>query len=460
MDTIAYTKQSFTGAITDPDADATWAEKIETAHKNETDKINEVVGKFNTGIEADTLDGKHLAQIQTVVSNESRVADFTGDGIPLIPDNIAGWSYIQDDWATLDSWSSIGGNSSVLSVANKTLTATATGSKPYCGASRLSLALAGKMVIVRVRSNDTTGVSVAYDQSEWQNIKTVSVNANEWQTISGYVLSSATGTKLIVYKNSNTGTLDVDFVYIGSGLYDSKALDRSGNGNDLTLTAVTPVNGKFGEEMSFNGASSFARALNPVIGTTGTIAIRFKRYASDSSMQRLVMNSESTTYTGMQLFFNSSNYLTYGIGNGTTAPTTPVGSAVIDTNYHIVVVTITNTLIQIYFDGVQIRSASITPMVQAKNNLFIGCASHYAGEFFNGIISHFRYDSRIWTADEIYKWNKDPSSTDSRVRPFKEPFATKLANSPGEIGDVCYDANYRYFCVAANSWKRIALSSF
>ena len=35
-----------------------------------------------------------------------------------------------------------------------------------------------------------------------------------------------------------------------------------------------------------------------------------------------------------------------------------------------------------------------------------------------------------------------------------------FSTSPGTLGDICYDANYMYVCVASNTWKRIPLTSW
>lgn len=32
------------------------------------------------------------------------------------------------------------------------------------------------------------------------------------------------------------------------------------------------------------------------------------------------------------------------------------------------------------------------------------------------------------------------------------------ANATGEAGEICWDINYLYVCVAANTWKRIPLT--
>jgi len=43
---------------------------------------------------------------------------------------------------------------------------------------------------------------------------------------------------------------------------------------------------------------------------------------------------------------------------------------------------------------------------------------------------------------------------------FKAPLQTKASGDPGDIGQICWDANYIYVCTSGSSWKRVALSSF
>jgi len=38
--------------------------------------------------------------------------------------------------------------------------------------------------------------------------------------------------------------------------------------------------------------------------------------------------------------------------------------------------------------------------------------------------------------------------------------STRANNSPGTAGQISTDANYIYVCTAANTWKRVALSTF
>jgi hypothetical protein len=43
---------------------------------------------------------------------------------------------------------------------------------------------------------------------------------------------------------------------------------------------------------------------------------------------------------------------------------------------------------------------------------------------------------------------------------FKAPMQTKANNDTGDVGQMCWDANYIYVCTSGSSWKRVALSSF
>ncbi len=49
------------------------------------------------------------------------------------------------------------------------------------------------------------------------------------------------------------------------------------------------------------------------------------------------------------------------------------------------------------------------------------------------------------------------------VRPHVEDIwqgVPATATSPGQKGDNAFDANYFYVCVATNTWKRVALSTW
>ena len=43
---------------------------------------------------------------------------------------------------------------------------------------------------------------------------------------------------------------------------------------------------------------------------------------------------------------------------------------------------------------------------------------------------------------------------------LQAPLATKASNSPGVAGQICWDGNYIYVCIATNTWRRSNLSSY
>ena len=51
----------------------------------------------------------------------------------------------------------------------------------------------------------------------------------------------------------------------------------------------------------------------------------------------------------------------------------------------------------------------------------------------------------------------DVGSNVIRIRSTKTPSS---ASDSGEQGEICWDANYLYICVAPNTWKRVALSAW
>ena len=51
----------------------------------------------------------------------------------------------------------------------------------------------------------------------------------------------------------------------------------------------------------------------------------------------------------------------------------------------------------------------------------------------------------------------DADSDTIRLRSSRTPAS---ASAPGNAGDICWDANYIYICIAADTWKRAALSSW
>ena len=386
---MAYTPTVYTNDASSPDLDATNLNKSENGIKD-----------------------AHL--IAVPVDCSSRVAEYTGDGIPLIPDNVAGTTY-RSNFATTDGFSAIRGTISVSGgnlVFNKTSTAA------YNMYADKSLSFSAKVVCFKVTALQNINNFILYGISGSDvNIASTSyMFSGDTKIISGYDAGTYTTLRLLVNTVSleQTGELaKVDVVYIGTGAYDTPALDRAGNSNSLALTAVTPVNGKYGKEMSFNGSTSYARASSPVIGTTGTVAIRFKRGAV-GAFSYLLATLNSSGYKGVGLSFNTSNVLRLVFGASASTQIIELAPAIAETTaYHTLVFTFSASAYYSLLDTTEKSGALTNPIDVSVTNLILG--GMVTTPSFNGIISHFRYDSRVWTADEARAWSLNPISIDSRV---------------------------------------------
>lgn len=344
----------------------------------------------------------------------SRVVEITGDGIPLIPDNVAGITYFQDAFATVDSWVGNNATYNTVSVENGSLKVVYSGSPGMSmSACRAISGFNRKYTVIKIRSTVPISNVKYFGGSAYIDLTIRQLGSNS--VLAFGVISSAHSSFLLSVNNGSTtpATAWYDTIYIGTGAYDTPALDRAGNGNDFTNTACTPVNGKYGKELAFNGTTSFLKASSPVIGTTGTIAVRFKSNQI-AYYSVFCSNANSSLINGVS-FFMINSVLTARFRNGEKHQDL-ISATVSDTAiYHTAILTFSNTEAKIYFDGGTVHTTTLTlPVAAGTNNLHIGSTPEVT-DLFNGIISHFRYDFDIWTADEARAWYLNPNSVDSRI---------------------------------------------
>ena len=119
-----------------------------------------------------------------------------------------------------------------------------------------------------------------------------------------------------------------------------------------------------------------------------------------------------------------------------------------------------------------IRAQNATNCEISDNRLGYNTAN---GAFVNGTGGRNNYGTAIWdrnsylvsaifpravgfsvSNDEILT---DAVQTDGTLR-LRSPVTISSANAPGERGQIRWDGNYIYVCVAANTWKRVALSGW
>jgi hypothetical protein len=67
-------------------------------------------------------------------------------------------------------------------------------------------------------------------------------------------------------------------------------------------------------------------------------------------------------------------------------------------------------------------------------------------------------DSSTWTFDTA--GNLATPGNVSLGGLLSAPQQTKLSNDPGTPGEICWDADYIYVCVATDTWKQSPLNSY
>lgn len=355
---------------------------------------------------------KALLTYSQPVDCSSRVAEYTGDGIPLIPDNVAGRTYFQNEWATTDGWQ---GNTTynTVSVEGGSLKVVYSGNHPgvTMSAYKLISNFNGKFVVIKVRSTVQISNVKYYDGSKY-------VAFTIWQLGNNSVLASGVinSSESLFFISVNNGietpaTAWYETIYVGTGAYDTPALDRAGNGNNLTLNAITPVNGKYGKAIKGNGSSAYAIASSPVIGATGTIAFYGTIPSADFMYIFDNRNVIDGGVNGVALLRASSTTLSFRACKADTSQY--IFNIPVTASKKSVVVTFDGTNAIAYVDGVQVATTTLV-VIPGTSNLNILRHVSNSG-YSDSQIDRIRYDSRIWTADEARAWSLNPISIDSRV---------------------------------------------
>lgn len=372
----------------------------------------ETSAKFNAATANEMEQGIYDAHLMTApVDCTSRVAEYTGDGIPLIPDSVAGRTYYKNkDFIDTTGWAAGSGvaltvESSMLKIVPSTpgITNIYLESPTY---QNKTLSVIIKSSIPLTNITTITG-STVYSQMSVQNL-----GGNRY--LATIYWSRSTLNALHIWPDyglTTSPTWYLETIYIGTGAYDYQNKDRAGNGNSLTLNAVTPVNGKYCKEMSFNGFTSFGVDKSPIVGTSGTLIMRWKRNRVGTA--ETLISNQSTTTNGLRYHIDASNNL-YAIIGGSSPVSILIKSGFTDTtSSHAFGIKFSATSATPFYDGVEGTAVSAT-QVLGLANFAIGRNQIASTEYASGQ-GFYRYDSRIWTADEARAWSLNPISIDSRM---------------------------------------------
>jgi hypothetical protein len=197
----------------------------------------------------------------------------------------------------------------------------------------------------------------------------------------------------------------------GDGLSTQYLHDKSGN-VIWTNNGLTAVDGYRGKGLLCNG-SRYAVANSPVIGTTGTIAIKFS--ITTLSVVSIVCATSIYHVSGWVLYVETNGQLalnTQSLGNNSV---NYLGLITINTLTEVIINFISLSTIEVILNGISTTINLTTPYVYSlAENMFVGSVFGLSA-YMQGTIYNFKAWSRILSDDECISWANDPAGMDSNV---------------------------------------------
>ena len=187
----------------------------------------------------------------------------------------------------------------------------------------------------------------------------------------------------------------------------------SGDGNNGTDTAITYVNGKFGQAASFNGSSSTiamnSRTPSFPAGTSArTLAIWANFSGTPSSginYTLLAYGSQSNNQLYLCAYSNSSDtYQLKVFAFNNDVGINLLGGAISTGVWHRIVFTFSGTTLTTYLDG-NLQGTATHNSVNTVNNNNSNYIGSYIGtvSFMNGLLDEPLIENRVWSASEVRK---------------------------------------------------------
>ncbi len=207
--------------------------------------------------------------------------------------------------------------------------------------------------------------------------------------------------RAVMVNTSQNGKLTSGLVglwsFDGADIQGTTAYDRSGSGNNGTITAATKTIGKLGQALGFDGSSSNVNLNNPVSLqlSQGTVSAWIKTSNAGTSYRGIV--GKNSAY-GMYLMGNI-----FGVYDNGAALFRSTGVNLADNKWHHVSFSfdsgVTNGTL-LYIDGALSLTTTLTNTNQT-GTARVGMGQGGAGQTFTGSIDEARIYNRILSANEI-----------------------------------------------------------
>ncbi len=233
-----------------------------------------------------------------------------------------------------------------------------------------------------------------------------------------YLYNSGSARLNTSQNNSITNGLVGLWSFNGADISGTTAYDRSGSGNNGTLTnGPLPTSGKLGQALNFwpNGSDTNAYVTmgDPSSGAldfgSGDFSVGFwmkgQGYANQGSGVNAPIskqNSNTGTAAGYAFYYASTNLMRFAIGNGATAyATTQSVSTTADNQWHYYSGLRSGSTMYLYVDGIFISSAAVSGSTSNAIPFYVSAGGTVADRNINGSIDEVRVYNRALSAGEI-----------------------------------------------------------
>lgn len=374
------------------------------------------------------------------IDRTSLIASYTGDGVPEIPDdpvgvtfvrdrnftsadiNIAGPTATQFGWADQSVWDGNG-----LAVNNGVMQFTRTVSTG--GILRIELDGRNKTYRIIVKPAVDCILNFNNDGTNYYII----AKAGVWNLVD-VCLDGTGGTASLDIEEWPVGVHYVSAAYIGTGAYLTKVPDRSGNGNVGTIYGATPAQEKFGTALSFNGVSNHIDFNPQTSGNEYTVSLLAKAESSTVSGGLFIFGQIGSSGCSILKQANASTITIFVYRSGGQEELGPFNITLASYTSIVFNYNTSTKVYNLYIDGVLAGSGVTTYTgVMPSANLILGWNTYYT-DFFKGTISNVNIFSRALTADEVWKLYLDPTSLNSQKQSVPSKSATGvIAGAPNSL---------------------------
>lgn len=332
------------------------------------------------------------------------IAYWSMDDVPEIPTATgAALTYLQDAWATVDGWATMG-TDTVVSVAGGELVLTKGAAPATFVRANKALAVSSKTVRLKWRCAQTDLTTL--------EIGTAGAGTRVTKSIAGLtsgivdITTGANFTDIEVLFNStgnNANPVYIDWIYVGTGAYLANSLiDNSGNSNHGTIYGATPVAGISGKALAFDGINDRAVFEAPSFNITGDYSIAFWASQSATAGTRCLFRLGSgASLNGIYTYVSagSSSYRLFWVRAGAQEEGGAIAMSSALQAHSVTYVASTKTW-TIYRNGIFISSGVLVNTPVPPTN--VGQIGSYSTiDPFPGIIDEFRIYNRALSASEI-----------------------------------------------------------